>query len=355
MGGTLHPGPAARDQDRRGQEPRRRRAPVRRPRPRCRREGALHPGPQRPLRLLPRHPGARCPARRRPGLSGQPGTDDRGRADRRDRGSGQGRGRQRRSRADQEAPARHWARPQPAAAPTSTTSASCRCSNTRSSRPGQSRAGPHRPRHYRGLEQALEERANKVFDQLSHEAAGCGQEPVRQPRHPGEGREDTRARITLATDQRPGRCGRSLRRQRCPPRRHRRRCRRPRGRGQPRGTDPPLGRLRAWIDENRANLRTRADLVADRADGSSTASDADLLIPPGLRLEAARKLRDEPGDVRIDDILDYIQASIDADIAAHNAVEAARAAQHQRELEAAQPARRPAAPSCRCSTAASES
>ena len=48
-----------------------------------------------------------APARRRPGVPGQPRADDRGRADRRDRGPGQGRRRQRRSRADQAAPARH--------------------------------------------------------------------------------------------------------------------------------------------------------------------------------------------------------------------------------------------------------
>ena len=69
-------------------KPRRRRAPVRRPRPGGRRQGALHPGPQRPLRLLPRHPGPRRAARRRPGMPGQPGADDRSRADRRDRRAG---------------------------------------------------------------------------------------------------------------------------------------------------------------------------------------------------------------------------------------------------------------------------
>ena len=48
-------------------------------------------------------------------------------------------------------------------------------------------------------------------------------------------------------------------------------------------------KLRAWIDENRANLKIRSDLVADRADWLSKHKDKTLLIEPGLRLEAARR------------------------------------------------------------------
>ena len=53
-------------------------------------------------------------------------------------------------------------------------------------------------------------------------------------------------------------------------------------------------RLRAWIDENRANLRTRADLAADRDEWLKHGQRADLLIPPGLRLEAARRCATSP-------------------------------------------------------------
>ena len=54
-------------------------------------------------------------------------------------------------------------------------------------------------------------------------------------------------------------------------------------------------------------------MANDREDWQSNNRSKDLLIPPGLRLEAARKLRDQPGDVVIADIADYIDASIAAD------------------------------------------
>ena len=40
--------------------------------------------------------------------------------------------------------------------------------------------------------------------------------------------------------------------------------------------------------------------------------DRTLLIPPGVRLEAAQRLRDEPGDVLVEDVSDYIADSIEA-------------------------------------------
>jgi hypothetical protein len=69
-------------------------------------------------------------------------------------------------------------------------------------------------------------------------------------------------------------------------------------------------KLRAWVDENRGNLRTRAALVADRAEWLKQDRHRSLLIEPGLRLEAARLLRDQPGDVVVDDLKDYIDASL---------------------------------------------
>ena len=53
-------------------------------------------------------------------------------------------------------------------------------------------------------------------------------------------------------------------------------------------------------------------MAKDREDWQNNKTK-DLLIPPGLRLEAARKLREQPGDVVVDDIADYIDASIAAD------------------------------------------
>jgi hypothetical protein len=72
-------------------------------------------------------------------------------------------------------------------------------------------------------------------------------------------------------------------------------------------------KLRTWVDENRESLRVYAALAADRAEWLKQKKDASLLIEPGLRLEAARKLRDQPGDVVIEDIRDYIDASLARD------------------------------------------
>ena len=129
---------------------------------------------------------------------------------RRDRGAGQGRRRQRRAGADQKAPARHRPRRQRRPRPTSTTSASCRCSNTRSSRPGPRRTdGRIGLGQYAGLEQALEERANELYDRLSAGAAGRRQAPVRQPRHARRGSRG-HAGADRAAD-RPGDAGRRSR------------------------------------------------------------------------------------------------------------------------------------------------
>ena len=190
--------------------------------------------------------------------------------------------------------------------------------------------------HYAGLEQALEERANAIYDRLPPDQQAAAKRLFVSLVTPGEGREDTRARVTLSTDATVEQAASAFT-----------------------ASDARLivtgddaagarsaevshealirhwERLRGWIDENRANLRTRSALVADRDDWLKDNRDPTLLIPPGLRLAAARALRNEPGDVKTDDLLDYIQASEDAELAAREAAEAARAAQHQRELDGA--------------------
>ena len=70
------------------------------------------------------------------------------------------------------------------------------------------------------------------------------------------------------------------------------------------------GRLWKWIAENRESLHTRAILVADRAEWLKQNRHHSLLIKPGPLLEAARWLCDQQGDVIIDDIKDYIDASL---------------------------------------------
>src|SRR4051812_12037041 len=53
---------------------------------------------------------------------------------------------------------------------------------------------------YAGLEQALEERANQLYERLSEEQKAAAKRLFVSLVTPGEGREDTRARITLPLD-----------------------------------------------------------------------------------------------------------------------------------------------------------
>jgi hypothetical protein len=89
--------------------------------------------------------------------------------------------------------------------------------------------------------------------------------------------------------------------------------------------------LRQWIDDNRENLRTRARLKEERAEWLKRNKDPELLGIPSLRLREIQKLSEEPGDVRIDDIEDYIGALLDHDRRRKEAEEA----KQRQELEAA--------------------
>jgi WD40 repeat protein len=163
---------------------------------------------------------------------------------------------------------------------------------------------------YAGLEQALEQRANELYEKLSLEQQAAAKRLFVRLVTPGEGREDTRARRTLAEDPTTlavvdvfaGERARLL------------------VTGEIEGTRSAeishealirhWDRLRHWIDENRENLRIYDALLVGRKEWFKNNQDGSLLIQSGLRLEAARKLRDHPGDVDITEIKDYIEASI---------------------------------------------
>jgi hypothetical protein len=184
---------------------------------------------------------------------------------------------------------------------------------------------------YGGLEQALEERANALYGKLSGDEQAAAKRLFVSLVTPGEGREDTRARIDmpddaamraviatfaggdarlLVTDQSEGR--RSVEVSHEALIRH-------------------WGELRQWIDANRENLRTRARLKEDRKEWLARDRDPELLGIPSLRLREVQKLSEEPGDVRTDDIKDYIAALLDHDRQRKEAEEQKRRA----ELEAA--------------------
>ncbi|MGE3295338.1 MAG: TIR domain-containing protein [Geminicoccaceae bacterium] len=168
--------------------------------------------------------------------------------------------------------------------------------------------------HYAGLEQALEERANEIYVRLPADQQAAAKRLFVSLVTPGEGREDTRARITLATDPTLEQVAAAFTASDA--------------RLIVTGNDATGARsaevshealirhwerLRGWIDENRANLRIRSALVADRDEWLKQSRDRSLLIEPGLRLEAARRQRDQPGDVETGDLQDYLDASFRAD------------------------------------------
>jgi WD40 repeat protein len=161
---------------------------------------------------------------------------------------------------------------------------------------------------YSGLEQALEERANALFGRLSAEEQAAAKRLFVSLVTPGEGREDTRARIDMPDDEAMRRVIQTF------------------AGGEARlvVTDEIGGRrsvevshealirhwdkLRAWIDENRDKLRTREFLRANRMEWVKHGRDPGLLRLPHLYVEQARGLHKQPGDVVIDDVKDYVEA-----------------------------------------------
>jgi hypothetical protein len=94
-------------------------------------------------------------------------------------------------------------------------------------------------------------------------------------------------------------------------------------------------KLRAWIDENRENLRIRSRLRESQAEWIKHERDPSLLDIPSLHLVEARKLCNQPGDVGIDDIKDYIEALLDHDRRRQEKEKEEREALQRKELDLA--------------------
>ncbi len=194
------------------------------------------------------------------------------------------------------------------------------------------RTGPRiGPANYSGLEHALEERANALYGRLSTEQQAAAKRLFVSLVTPGEGRQDTRARIDMPDDNAMRSVIQTF------------------AGGEARlvVTDEAGGRrsvevshealirhwerLRTWIDENRDKLRTREFLKANRAEWLKHGQDPGLLDLPSLYVEAARSLYRQPGDVVIDEVKDYVEALLDHERRRQEAEEAKQRA----ELEAA--------------------
>jgi tetratricopeptide (TPR) repeat protein/energy-coupling factor transporter ATP-binding protein EcfA2 len=69
--------------------------------------------------------------------------------------------------------------------------------------------------------------------------------------------------------------------------------------------------LRQWINDNRENLRTRAVILRFKAEWEENNQNGTFLLVPGVHLERGRALLGIPGEVAVDDIRDYVNRSIE--------------------------------------------
>jgi len=71
--------------------------------------------------------------------------------------------------------------------------------------------------------------------------------------------------------------------------------------------------LRAWVSANRENLRARAAILRAKKEWDENGGSGNYLLPTGVQLERGRALLDDPGDVAVDDIRDFVGRSIEKD------------------------------------------
>jgi WD40 repeat protein len=158
-----------------------------------------------------------------------------------------------------------------------------------------------------GVREAIRNTAERTFEALSAEDQQAARQLFLRLVTPGEGQEDTRARVAMPSEPTQRRIVDQFAG--------------PRTRllvtGWDRGARPTVEvahealirtwpRLREWIRPNREKLRARAAVLQAKAEWEQHDRREDLLLPPGFQLERGRALLEEPGDVTIDDIQEFI-------------------------------------------------
>jgi hypothetical protein len=68
--------------------------------------------------------------------------------------------------------------------------------------------------------------------------------------------------------------------------------------------------LRGWVDENREKLRARAAILQAQKVWEEAGEIDEFLLRSGVELERGRALVQDPGDVAVDDLRDYVTLSI---------------------------------------------
>jgi hypothetical protein len=165
-----------------------------------------------------------------------------------------------------------------------------------------------------GVRQAISRTAERTFEALSADDQQAARQLFLRLVTPGEGQEDTRARVAMPdeptlrkiVDRFAGSRTRLL------------------VTGSDRSSRPTVEvahealirtwpRLRKWVDANREKLRARAAIVQAKAVWEEHSRREDLLLPAGFQLERARILAADPGDITIDDIRAFVDESEAAD------------------------------------------
>ena len=81
-------------------------------------------------------------------------------------------------------------------------------------------------------------------------------------------------------------------------------------------------------------MRARAAILRAKAEWEENGQDEKFLLDPGVQLERGRALLDNPGDVAVDDIRDYVGRSIEKDQRRLDAEREAALADQKRIAEA---------------------
>jgi WD40 repeat protein len=71
--------------------------------------------------------------------------------------------------------------------------------------------------------------------------------------------------------------------------------------------------LREWLDINRDRLRARSAILQSKHDWEDAGQNDNALLPEGFQLDRAKALVNDPGDVPLEDIEDFIKRSIDVE------------------------------------------
>jgi energy-coupling factor transporter ATP-binding protein EcfA2 len=71
--------------------------------------------------------------------------------------------------------------------------------------------------------------------------------------------------------------------------------------------------LRAWVSVNRENMRARVAILRAKAEWKENGESEKFLLDPGVQLELGRALLQDPGDVAVDDVSDFVRRSIEKD------------------------------------------